>query len=166
MTTPTAILSSRPSITLTCLALALLIATPAPAQRPGPSQAESAETAAVEAVVAAYHQALAGGDRETALAILSPEVMILESGHVETAEEYRAHHLAADMAFSAAVPSRRQIIQAVVAGEVGWVISTSTVQGRFRDREIDSLGAELMVLRKQDGLWKIRAIHWSSRRRK
>jgi len=32
-------------------------------------------------------------------------------------------------------------------------------------REIDAVGAELLVLAREDGLWRIRAIHWSSRQR-
>ena len=41
--------------------------------------------------------------------------------------------------------------------------STSVRQGRMGDREINSRGAELVVLAREDGTWKIRAIHWSSR---
>jgi len=31
------------------------------------------------------------------------------------------------------------------------------------DREMNSLGAELMILTRDDDRWMIRAIHWSSR---
>jgi hypothetical protein len=34
------------------------------------------------------------------------------------------------------------------------------------DRDIDSQGAELMVLTRRGGRWMIAAIHWSSRARR
>ena len=122
--------------------------------------------AEIKAVVEAYHNALAGGDVDAAVNLLSENVIILESGHMENAEEYKLHHLEADMEFSAAVRSIRDVIQAVVEGDVGWVISSSTVKGEFWGREINSAGVELMVLSTESGSWKIRAIHWSSRRLK
>ena len=147
-------------------AMALILPVRASAGQEGSGVPAHDEVAAIEAVVDAYHEALAVGDRDTAVRLLSAEVMVLESGGVETAEEYLSHHLAADMAYSAAVPSQRQVIEAVVEGDVGWVISSSSSRGEFRGREIDSAGAELMVLSKEAGGWKIRVIHWSSRSRK
>ena len=147
-------------------AIALILPTLASAGQEGSGVPANEEIAAIQAVVEAYHKALAAGDRESAVELLSGEVMVLESGYVETADEYLSHHLEADMAYSAAVPSQRQVIKAVVEGDVGWVISSSSSQGEFRGREIDSAGAELMVLRREAGGWKIRAIHWSSKNRK
>ena len=51
-------------------------------------------------------------------------------------------------------------------GDVAWAHSTSVTEGRMDDREINSLGAELVVLAREAGTWKIKAIHWSSRKRK
>jgi ketosteroid isomerase-like protein len=127
------------------------------------TQAETEEIAAIQAVVESYHKALKTGDRESALELLSNEVMVLENGRIETAEEYVSHHLAADMEFSAAMVRKPNVVQTTVEGNMGWVISTSTSKGEFRGREINSTGAELMVLRKENGSWKIRVIHWSSR---
>ena len=124
------------------------------------------DVAAIRAVVESYHAALQSGDRESATALLSADVMVLESGYLETAEEYLSHHLEADMEFSAAVVSEREVVQAVVEENVGWVISKSSAKGDFRGNEIDSAGVELMILRKEDGRWKIQAIHWSSRSKK
>ena len=124
------------------------------------------EAAEIKAVVEAYHAALAVGDAGAAVSLLSDDVIILESGHMETAEEYKSHHLKSDMEYSAAVKSVRKVIQAVVEGDAGWVVSSSEARGEFRGREINSAGVELMVLSKESGSWKIRAIHWSSRRLK
>jgi len=120
----------------------------------------------VVAVVDAYHAALAAGDSVTALGHLAPDVTILESGGVEDKQSYRSGHLAADMRFAQAVPRQRGEIQVRFLGDVAWASSTSITQGRSGDREINSQGAELMVLAREDGAWKITAIHWSSRQRR
>ena len=120
----------------------------------------------VVAVVDAYHAALATGDSVTALGHLAPDVTILESGGVEDKASYRSGHLAADMRFAQAVPRQRGEIQVTLLGDVAWASSTSITQGRSGDREINSQGAELMVLAREDGAWKIKAIHWSSRQRR
>jgi uncharacterized protein (TIGR02246 family) len=123
------------------------------------------DTSAIRAVVDSYHEALESGDREAAMELLSPDVMVLEGGHLETAGEYLSHHLQADMAFSAAVTNQREVAQTHVEANVGWVISTSSSKGEFHGRQIDAAGVELMILHKEDGKWRIRAIHWSSRNR-
>ena len=51
----------------------------------------------------------------------------------------------------------------VVRGDAAWVSSTSSTTGEYRGRQINSRGAELMVLSREPDGWKIRAIHWSSR---
>jgi ketosteroid isomerase-like protein len=117
-------------------------------------------------VIDRYHRALAEGDSAAALELLAPDATILESGGVETREEYRAHHLSSDIQFARAVPSTRSPVQVTVDGNVAWAASTSTTQGTFRDRAINSSGAELMVLSRDTEGWKIRAIHWSSRARR
>ena len=143
-----------------------IIALSALPQEAGSMPWNESGTAEIKSVVEAYHNALAGGDADAAVNLLSEDVIIRESGHMENAEEYKSHHLETDMEFSAAVKSIREVIQAVVEGDAGWVISSSTVKGEFRGREINSAGVELMVLSKESGSWKIRAIHWSSRRLK
>ena len=120
----------------------------------------------VTSVVDAYHAALAAGDSVAALSHLAPDVTILESGGVEDKESYRSGHLAADMRFAQAVPRERGEIQVKFLGDVAWAYSTSITQGQIGNREINSQGAELMVLAREDGAWKIKAIHWSSRQRR
>ena len=132
---------------------------------PGEGQA-SADSAAAVAVVAQYHAALAGGDSATALRLLAPDAVILESGGLETVAEYRAHHLPADIAFAAGVPAQRTVRSVRVLGDMAWVASTSVSQGEFRGRAINSAGAELIVLARTADGWRISAIHWSSRARR
>ena len=127
-----------------------------------PAGAQSTEAAVID-VVDTYHSALATGDSATALSLLADDVTILESGGVEDKDHYRSGHLAGDMRFAAAVPRVRSEIRVTVLGDVAWAWSTNTAQGRVGDREVNSRGAELMVLTRQGQRWMIRAIHWSSR---
>ena len=120
----------------------------------------------VASVIDAFHSSLAAGDSVTALSMLADDVTILESGGVENKEHYRSGHLSGDMRFAQAVPRERGEIEVSVMGDVAWAHSTSITQGQMGDREINSQGAELVVLARENGIWKIKAIHWSSRRRR
>ena len=124
----------------------------------------SSDSLDVIAAVARYQSALRTGDSSAALSMLARDVIVLESGDVESFVEYRAHRLAADMSFAQAIPSTRANVRAVVRGDVAWVSSTTQTRGEFRGRQINSSGAELMVLSREPDGWKIRAIHWSSKR--
>lgn len=144
------------------LLLALgLYSAPLSAQQRAP-----ADSAAVVEVIERYHAALASGDTATAIALLAPDAIILESGGIESRAEYLSHHLPADMEFAKAAPRERGEIRVRVHGNTAWAASTSISRGRFRDREINSQGAELMVLHRTADGWRIEAIHWSSRNRR
>lgn len=152
------LLPPRPRpLVLTLLLLGLLLPAPGVAQT-------TADSAA--AAVAAFHEALARGDSTAALALLAPDAVILESGDLETLAEYRSHHLPADIAFVRAVPSTGEAPTVVLAGNIAWVTSTSRSAGTFQGRAVNSQNAELMVLSRDSGGWRIRAIHWSSRNRR
>jgi ketosteroid isomerase-like protein len=131
-----------------------------------PAQTDSPDSAAVTQAVTDYHAALARGDSAAALALLAPDAVILESGGLESRDEYRAHHLPGDIGFARAVPSRRGPIRVTLAGDVAWAVSSSETTGTFRERAINSTGVELMVLSRTPEGWRIRAIHWSSRSRR
>lgn len=124
---------------------------------------QAADNAAVLATVKAFHDALARGDSAAALQLLAPDVQVLESGGLETREQYRSHHLPGDMAYARAMPSVRAEETVVVSGDVAWVVGTSRTTGTYRERAINSAGAELVVLSRTAEGWRIRAIHWSSR---
>lgn len=134
------------------------------AQRDG--QGAMTDSAAVASVIAKYHEALAAGDSTGALALLSDDAVILESGGVETRAEYRSHHLPGDISFAKAIRSQRGPALVRVRGDVAWASSSSTTRGEMNGRAINSTGAELMVLVRTASGWKIAAIHWSSRQRR
>lgn len=119
---------------------------------------------AVRGVVDGFHSALAAGDSVKTLSFLDPGVVIYEAGHGETLDQYRSGHLASDMEFSAAVPSRP--VEVTIWGWPGIavVMRQTRSSGTFRGRAIDAAGTETMVLVETEAGWKIRHIHWSSGR--
>ena len=127
-----------------------------------PATGFSADSAKAVATVARFHAALSSGDSATALGLLAPDVLVVESGDVQTREEYRLHHLPADIVFAAAVPSVRTVTQVTINGDVAWITATSNTKGTYRDRPVNSVGAELTVLSRTASGWHIRSIHWSS----
>lgn len=132
------------------------------------ASSQSGDSAAAARVVTRFHEALASGDSAAVLALLAPDATILESGGVESRDEYRSHHLPGDITLARAVKSERGPVRVVVRGNVAWANSTSVTQGEHRGRAVNSAGAELMVLtRDESGTgWRINAIHWSSRARR
>lgn len=134
------------------------------AQFPPAAAATSVEDA-VRDTIERFHAALAAGDSDAAMALLSTDVLVLESGEIETRAEYRRNHLAADIEFAQAMKTERKPVRITIHGDTAWASARSSASGRFRERDLNVHGAELMVLsREQDG-WRIRAIHWSSRSR-
>ena len=128
----------------------------------------TAQSDTAEAVAASNHfyDLLARGDSAGAAQLLAADAVILESGDMETRAEYLAHHIGADIEFAKAVPGKRTIRQVVRQGDVVWLAATSTSTGKFENRPLDLSGAELMVLTRSKSRWRIRAIHWSSHKRK
>lgn len=118
----------------------------------------------IASTVAKFHDALRNGDGAAALKLLASDAVILEGGAIETRAEYESHHLAADMAFAKAVPSTRSNVRVQIDGNTAWLTSASRTEGMFKERSINSRGAELMVLTKTPEGWRIRAIHWSSQK--
>ena len=128
------------------------------------AQASSTDSIAVTEAVRGFHNALARGDSAAALALLAEDAVILEAGEIESRAEYRAHHLSADIQFAAAIPSAPGPLSVMLTRDVAWVTSTSATVGTFQGRAINGIGAELVVLTRTPRGWRIRAIHWSSRR--
>ena len=144
----------KPTLTAMGIAMATAVAA-AQAPTPTPNPVDAVE---------AFHGALAAGDREKALAWLDPKVLIFESGGAESSrEEYASHHLAADIEFEKAVEATALDRSHHTSGDIAWVLSRTRRTGRFRDREVDLVGLETVLLRLIENRWTIVHIHWSSR---
>ena len=133
------------------------------------AQAQSgraADSLAAIAVVEQYEAALSAGDSVKAVSLLAEDVLVLESGAIQTRAEYLSHHLGADMKASAGPKGERTVVTVNVLGDAAYVVTKTLRPGTGAQGSTGSELAELMVLAKTAGGWKIKAIHWSSRRRR
>ncbi len=143
----------------------LLLCTLAPIANAS-AQASRADSAGAVAAVAQFHAALTAADSVRAVSLLAPDVMILESGVIQTRSDYLGHHLGADMKGSAGSKAERSVVRVSVTGGMAIVVSKSIAPPSGAVGNTGSEMAELMVLSKASSGWQIRAVHWSSRRRK
>ncbi|MCT6701038.1 YybH family protein [Rheinheimera sp. 4Y26] len=113
-------------------------------------------------VVQQFHQALQQGKRDLVLAQLSPAVQIFEGGAVERSrDEYKAHHLDADIKYLSQVSSELLEQQIEIIGDVAYAVSRSSQKGEIKGKKIDRTGIESLVLRNIRGQWQIVLVHWS-----
>ncbi len=158
----------RTSLFILALAGLLLTAPAALAHAPAtvaatapPLQGAAAEAAAV---VDRFHAALNAGDTTAAAALMSDEVLVLESGGAEHSKSvYAAHHLAADAAFQKAAQETQLRRVGDASGDLAWVATEGRVQGKSGERTIDRLTTETMLLARTPSGWRIIHVHWSSR---
>ena len=128
----------------------------------GFAQSPAPDAQSIMVTVQRFHEALAKGDRSSAMELLAPDAVILESGVSQTREEYAHEHLAEDIAFAQATKSTLSDFVVRQDANVAWTTAISNTSGTFKAREVTSVGVELMVLSKSESGWRIRAIHWSS----
>lgn len=125
--------------------------------------AVSASARPAAAVVDAFHAALRRGDMDAAHSLLAVNALIYESGGVERGrQEYAAHHLGADAAFAKAVPGTVTRRAGDAVANIAWIATEGRTVGNYKDKAVDRVTAETMVLRRQAKAWKIVHIHWSS----
>jgi len=142
----------------------LLAATAQVTQAAPAADAVSPEAGEAAKVVDAFHAALKQNNASAALALLSEDVLIFEGGYVERSKaEYASHHLATDAAFASAAPSSLLRRSAYADGDTAWISSETRTTGRYKDKAVDRLSTESMVLKKDVAGWRIVHIHWSSR---
>jgi ketosteroid isomerase-like protein len=113
----------------------------------------------------AFHAAIAAGDKKTVNSLLSPEVIIYESGHVERSrDEYFGHHLGADMEFAKA--TKRTVVKHIehVEGKTATVLQETETKGDFKGKPVKAIGVETAVLERIGDKWVIVHLHWSARK--
>jgi len=113
--------------------------------------------------VDAFHAALRRGDTRSAASLLASNALIFEGGGVERSKtEYASHHLAADAAYTQAVPAVLSRRAGDSIGTMAWIASEGRTTGTFNGKPVDRVTAETMVLQHVGRGWKIVHIHWSS----
>lgn len=151
----------RKSALIVLLSIAVS-SSPASAQR-AVSTASAAVPREAAAVVDAFHAALVRGDLAGALALLDANVLIYESGRAERSKaEYASHHLPADATFAKMVQRKVTRRSGRAQGSSALITTEARSQGKYRDKVIDSIGMETMVLTRAGPAWRIVHIHWSS----
>ena len=118
----------------------------------------------VTAVLEAFYGAMKTGDTAGAMRLIAPDAVFIESGRLETRAEYEANHLPADIEFERQVTGKRGPMRVTFEGNTAWVIVTTEFQGTFDGSPVNFVSAQLAVLTRETGDWRIRSIHWSSRR--
>ena len=146
-------------ILITVIGVALVAAT-------AQAQPARGDSAAAVAAVAQFHAALTSADSARAMSMLADDVMILESGALQTRSDYLGGHLMADIKASQGSKGVRTVVQVSLVGDAAFVIAKTLTPASGAEGSTPSESAELMVLSKVSGVWKIRAVHWSSRRRR
>ena len=143
------------ALALGALALLAVAQAPAPGAGASPPQLPSE-------VVDAFHDALKAGDRRRALEQLTADVLIFEQGRQERSRtEYARTHLAEDIGF-ASVTTRTVARRAVkIQANAAWVTSVNRTRGKFKNRPVDFVTDETMVLVRVGAKWRISHIHWS-----
>lgn len=118
------------------------------------------------AAVEQFHAALAAADSARAVAVLADDALIMEGGAIQTKSDYLGGHLAGDMKASQGAKGERTVLKVTVVGHAAYIASRTVTPPTGAQGSTGSELAELMVLSKVSGSWKIRAVHWSSRRRR
>jgi len=118
-----------------------------------PATTSAQDSTAVVGAVDEFHAALMAKDTVDAMALLAPEAVVLEGGHLETRSEYAGGHLSADMEFLSGM--KRQIVTRTIRieGDLAWVSTTSHMAGEYYGKSIETNGAELMVLSRHNDGW-------------
>lgn len=115
----------------------------------------------------AFHKALTAGDKEAAIELLSPTVLVYESGYVERSRaEYASHHLDGDIAFSKTAVRKVLKQGERVEGKTAVLWQETETTGSSKGKEVHSLGTETAVMEKVGDRWTIVHVHWSSRKAK
>jgi ketosteroid isomerase-like protein len=140
--------------------IAITIVLPACAPSPPPARESD-----VTAVVESFYGAMKAGDKAAAMRVIAPDAVFLESGKLETRAEYEANHLPADIEFESQVTGKRGPWRVTFEGDTAWAIATTEYVGKFDGDPVDYVSAQLVVLTRNSGEWRIRSAHWSSRRR-
>lgn len=123
------------------------------------------ETERVAAVLAAYRDALVGGDAAAMETLFRDDSMVFENGKAEGSfAQYLAHHLGPELDAIVAFTFSDPTIQVRVVGPVAFGYETYSYRIALDDgRVIERDGVATSVLILEEGKWKIAQYHSSSR---
>ena len=115
----------------------------------------------IVAVVTAFYGAITAGDDVAAMRLIASDAVFMESGKLETRDEYQKNHLPADIEFERRVKGTRSPLRVTFQGsDAAWVVSRTEYDEGNPEKYIIT---QLMVLTRDDAAnWRIRTISWST----
>lgn len=143
-----------------------LLASASTVQAQGEAAAAPSDSAALltpAEVVDRFHAALREGETDRALALLTNDLLIYETGFVERGKaRYGGGRLLEDEQF--AQKTTRKILQRDQwqEGDAAGVNSFVDIRGEYGGRKLALEQAETMLLQRGAEGWRIRHIHWSA----
>ena len=128
------------------------------------------DAADIQRLLTAYDEAFNTKNIDRMGVFYHPDVTIFEGGGVNRGwADYRDHHLGPEMAEFLKVSFAHTNVVAHVLGadkRTAYVTSDYSLKVQMKEREVDASGLETLILLKgDDGTWRIRHTHTSSRRR-
>lgn len=143
--------------------LALIVCTAAPVRA-------ADDTADIRRFISDYDAAFNAKSMDRLAALYHPEVTIFEGGGVNRGwADYRDHHLGPEMAeFLTVTFAHSNVIVHVLGADkrTAYVTGEYSLKVHMKERDEEAGGLETLVLLKgDDGAWRIRHSHTSSRRR-
>jgi ketosteroid isomerase-like protein len=117
----------------------------------------------VKATLEAFYGAMKTGDTATAMKHIAEDAMFVESGRLETREQYEKNHFPNDFAFEKQITGTRTPWRTVIKGDTAWAIASTTYKGPVDGEHVNFVSSQLAVLTNETDGWRIRSIHWSSR---
>lgn len=125
--------------------------------------AAASDTSDVLSAADALGEAIVAGDRAAVERLMLPEARIMEGGNTETRAEYLSHHFASDGSFLRAVQQEPLSRNVEFDAHTARVVSTSRLYGTYRERSLDLISTEVLLLRHSpDEGWKVLEVHWTS----
>lgn len=131
-----------------------------------PAAAASDDTTAIKAVLATYKTALERRDLTGVDALFAERNEVIESGKVEGSyADYVTHHIGPELGHIQRFTFDDYAVTVEQAGDIAWATETYRYTIVLPDRAdpIVRQGVATTVLERQEGTWKIRAMHSSSR---
>jgi hypothetical protein len=133
------------------------------AMAPPPKGITRTRIGPAEAALQAFSNALEVGNRDLAIARLSPDLKVVEDGVEEGYADYLGGHLGADMEFQKSV--RTVLLARTVSRNSRTrvtIVSKIRMIGNRSDKPIDTIVDETAVLANGPGGWKIAQLEWVS----
>lgn len=121
----------------------------------------------VAKVLERYRAAFAARSTDKLAEVVDPELLVLEGTTKNVGwPDYRDNHIGPEMKeWESLTYSDPVVVDSEVAGDSAWAVTQATVTIVSGGKPMTIDASETLILRRREGEWRIRHIHWSGRRR-